>query len=96
MMRAASSTTPAARVASSYDVVVDGPPKLGDMTRSAPVAADVVLVPVQPGPFDAWGTAETLPIQVHARVKVGAAERRQAIRQYILTLHEKDGIDARA
>jgi chromosome partitioning protein len=48
-------------IASSYDVVVlDGPPKLGDMTRSAAVAADVVLVPVQPGPFDAWGTAETV------------------------------------
>jgi hypothetical protein len=37
----------------------------------------------------------TLPVQVHARVKVRAAERRQTIRQYILTLLEKDGIDMR-
>jgi hypothetical protein len=29
-------------------------------------------------------------------VKVRAAERRQTIRQYILTLLEKDGIDTRA
>lgn len=36
-----------------YDVVIlDGPPRLGDVTRSAAVAADTVLVPVQPGPFD--------------------------------------------
>jgi chromosome partitioning protein len=43
-----------------FDVVVlDGPPKLGDLTRAAAVAADVVLVPVQPGPFDLWSAGET-------------------------------------
>ena len=47
-------------IAGSYDVVVlDGPPKLGDMTRSAAVAADIVLIPVQPGPFDMWSAGET-------------------------------------
>lgn len=50
-------------ITSGYDVVVlDGPPRLGDITRSAGVAADVVLVPVQPGPFDLWATAETLEV----------------------------------
>jgi len=50
-------------IASSYDVVIlDGPPKLGEMTRSAAVAADIVLIPVQPGPFDLWGSAETLKL----------------------------------
>jgi len=42
-----------------------------------------------------WLTAR-VPVQVHARVKVRAAERRQTIRQYILSLLEKDGIDTRA
>lgn len=47
-------------IAGTYDVVVlDGPPKLGEMTRSAAVAADVVLIPVQPGPFDLWSAGET-------------------------------------
>lgn len=50
-------------ITSGYDVVLlDGPPRLGDITRSAAVAADVVLVPVQPGPFDLWATAETLDV----------------------------------
>jgi hypothetical protein len=34
----------------------------------------------------------TLPVAVHARVKVRAAERRQTIRSYVLSLLEKDGI----
>ncbi len=47
-------------IARSFDIVVlDGPPKLGDMTRSAAVAADLVLIPVQPGPFDLWSAGET-------------------------------------
>jgi len=47
-------------IAGSYDfVVLDGPPKLGDMTRSAAVAADLVIIPVQPGPFDLWSAGET-------------------------------------
>lgn len=44
-----------------YDVVVlDGPPRLGDITQSAAVAADVAVLPIQPGPFDFWAVAETL------------------------------------
>lgn len=44
-----------------YDVVfLDGPPRLGDVTESAAVAADVVLLPIQPGPFDLWAVQETI------------------------------------
>lgn len=43
-----------------YDVVVlDGPPKLGDITRAAALAADVVVVPVQAGSFDLWSAGDT-------------------------------------
>jgi chromosome partitioning protein len=44
-----------------YDYVfLDGPPRLGDVTQSAAVAADVAVMPIQPGPFDFWAVAETL------------------------------------
>ena len=39
---------------------LDGPPRLGDVTEAAAVAADVALLPIQPGPFDFWAVAETL------------------------------------
>lgn len=34
----------------------------------------------------------TLPMSVHARVKIRAAEQRKTIRSYILSLLERDGI----
>ena len=44
-----------------YDyVILDGPPRLGDITQGAAVAADVAVLPIQPGPFDFWVVAETL------------------------------------
>jgi chromosome partitioning protein len=50
-------------ITSGYDtVVLDGPPRLGEITRSAAVAADLVLLPVQPGPFDLWATDETIAL----------------------------------
>ena len=36
-------------------VVIDGPPRISGLTRSALLAADLVLVPAQPSPFDGWG-----------------------------------------
>jgi len=39
---------------------LDGPPRLGDVTQSAAVAADLAVLPIQPGPFDFWAVAETL------------------------------------
>jgi chromosome partitioning protein len=48
-------------IARGYDYVfLDGPPRLGDVTQSAAVAADVAVLPIQPGPFDFWAVAETL------------------------------------
>ncbi len=48
-------------IVAGYDYVfLDGPPRLGDVTQSAAVAADVALLPIQPGPFDFWAVAETL------------------------------------
>ena len=48
-------------ITKGFDVaVLDAPPRLGEMTRSAAIAADVVLIPVQPSPYDLWACDETL------------------------------------
>ena len=48
-------------IARGYDFVfLDGPPRLGDVTRGAAVATDVAVLPIHPGPFDFWAVAETL------------------------------------
>jgi chromosome partitioning protein len=41
-------------------VVIDGPPRVTGVARSALLAADLVLIPVQPSPFDGWASAEML------------------------------------
>lgn len=43
-------------------VFIDGPPRLGDITKAAAVAADVVAIPARPGAFDAWALAGTLEL----------------------------------
>ncbi len=41
-------------------IVIDGPPRIAGLMRSALLAADLVLIPVQPSPFDGWASAEML------------------------------------
>lgn len=43
-------------------IVIDGPPRVAGLMRSALLAADLVLIPVQPSPFDGWASAEMLAL----------------------------------
>jgi chromosome partitioning protein len=52
----------------SDHVVIDGPPRVAGLMRSALLAADLVLVPVQPSPFDGWASAEMLALISEARI----------------------------
>lgn len=46
-------------LAASYDdVLIDGPARVEGVARSAVLAADIVLIPVQPSPYDIWASAE--------------------------------------
>lgn len=46
-------------VAADYDlVIIDGAPRVNELARSAILACDYVLIPVQPSPFDIWSCAE--------------------------------------
>jgi len=49
-------------------VVIDGPPRVAGLMRSALLATDLVLIPVQPSPFDGWASAEMLALLTEARI----------------------------
>jgi len=49
-------------------LVIDGPPRVAGLMRSALLAADVVLVPAQPSPFDGWASGEMLKLIDEARI----------------------------
>ncbi|CAN7180788.1 AAA family ATPase [Rhizobium sp. LjRoot98] len=49
-------------------IVIDGPPRVAGLMRSALLAADLVLIPVQPSPFDGWASAEMLALLTEARI----------------------------
>lgn len=49
-------------------VVIDGPPRVAGLMRSALLAADLVLVPAQPSPFDGWASGEMLKLIEEARI----------------------------
>lgn len=47
----------------NYDhIVIDGPPRIYDVDRSAIVSSDLVLIPVQPSPYDVWAAAEVVDL----------------------------------
>ena len=53
---------------SADHVVIDGPPRVAGLMRSALLAAHLVLIPVQPSPFDGWASAEMLALLREARI----------------------------
>jgi chromosome partitioning protein len=56
-------------LARDYDVVViDGAPRVNELGRAAIMASDLVLIPVQPSPYDVWAAAETVQLVREARL----------------------------
>lgn len=52
-----------------YDhIIIDGPPRVTDLARSAIMAADIVLIPVQPSPYDVWAAQEVVSLVDEARI----------------------------
>lgn len=51
------------KMVKDYDVVViDGPPRIYEVARSAVMASDIVLIPVLPSQFDVWAAEETVKL----------------------------------
>ncbi len=49
-------------------VLIDGPPRVYDVARSAIMACDLVLIPVQPSPYDVWAAKEIVDLLKEASV----------------------------
>ena len=64
-------------ITENYDrVIIDGPPQIARISAAAVTASDVVLIPVQPSPYDIWSCADLVDI-VAAR-QAATAGRPQA------------------
>lgn len=50
------------------DIIIDGPPRVNELARSAIMAADIVLIPVLPSPFDVWAAKEIIALLEEARI----------------------------
>ena len=50
-------------LAAGYDhVLIDGPPRVNELAKSAILAAELVLIPVQPSPYDVWAADEIVKL----------------------------------
>jgi chromosome partitioning protein len=50
-------------IAQDYDAVfIDGAPRVNDLGRAAILASDMVVIPVQPSPYDVWAAADTVTL----------------------------------
>ena len=50
------------------DIIIDGPPRVDDIARSALMACDLVVIPVQPSPYDIWAAQDTVSLVQEARI----------------------------
>jgi chromosome partitioning protein len=51
------------QIGQGYDhIIIDGPARVTDLARSAIMAADFVLIPVQPSPYDIWAADEIVKL----------------------------------
>lgn len=57
------------KIAHKDFVVIDGAPQAHDLTVSAIKAADFVLIPVQPSPYDIWATSDLVDL-VKQRIEI--------------------------
>ena len=49
------------KMARDFDaILIDGPPRVYDVAKSAVMASDAVLIPVLPSQFDVWAAEETV------------------------------------
>lgn len=51
------------KLGKGYDhVIIDSPPHANEVARSVIMASDVIVIPVQPSPYDVWATEDTVKL----------------------------------
>jgi len=70
-------------------VVVDCPARLGESTRAAMAAADLLLMPVTPGPAEVWAVQDTLKL-----LQVALVARPELVTRAVMNRDSKTGIAA--
>jgi chromosome partitioning protein len=50
-----------------HHIIIDGPPRVYEVARSAILASDLVLIPVQPSPYDIWAAKEIIDLIEEAK-----------------------------
>jgi chromosome partitioning protein len=85
-------------LAQGYEhVLIDGPPRVYEVARSAIMASDVVLIPVQPSPYDVWAAKEIVDLLQEAMVfKPGLKSAFVINRKIVNTALGRDVVDALA
>ena len=67
-----------------YDwIVIDGPPRGNELAKSAVAASDLVLIPVQPSPFDVWAAQDILDILDECRIVYPKVQARFVINRLL-------------
>lgn len=49
-------------------IIIDGPPRVTELARSCIMAADMVVIPCTPSPYDIWASEETVQLVKEASV----------------------------
>jgi chromosome partitioning protein len=64
-----------AKISKDYThVIIDGPPRINELARSVVAASDLVLIPVQPSPYDVWAAEETVRLVKEIQVSKHALQ----------------------
>ena len=50
------------RIANKDYVIIDGAPQAADLAISAIKASDIIIIPVQPSPYDIWATSDLVDL----------------------------------
>lgn len=57
------------RIGRHYDyVIIDGPPRVNDISRSIMMASNKIFIPVQPSPYDIWAANDTTNLIEEAQI----------------------------
>ena len=86
-----------AHAAKYDDVIIDGPPRVNELARAAILASDMILIPVQPSPYDVWAAKDIVDLLKEAAVfKENQIARFAINRKIVNTAIGRDVVDALA